>query len=407
MKTGRRNVLVVLGGLGVALALVVSAVPAQESRSWDCAILPSEAAVTTDSVSGAEVVFVTTHPAVDVNLYFHQRSWLTDGSLLLFLSNRSGRQELFGYIEATGELVRLTSPGDPVPRYPTASIAGNGVYLMKGNAVYRWEVELRLKPRTEVRVTERKIADLGRTTTELTESCDRRYLATHGAVEGGAGSDILLIDVQSGTVSTAVTLPYSISHLQFSRTRPDLIMYAHRYGTDYAPPDTAAERHCRMWLANIKTHVSWPLHWQEPGELNTHECWWVGDQITFCGGYARGWSPVRVLDLHTGVMRVIGEGAYWEGATPAELAEVNWWHASGDYQGRWVAADNWHGIIALFDATTTQRRILAVGHRTYGGGVHPHVGWNHLGGEVVFASNRRGNPDVCVARIPKDWERKR
>ncbi len=406
MKAIKRSLMAILGAVGVALLFLGQVSVAQEARSWECQILPSEALVTKDSVSGAEVVFVTTDPAADVNLYFHQRSWLSDGSMLLFMSNRFGRQELFGYIEATRELVRLTRPKDEPPRFPTASIKGNGIYLVKGGAVYLWQVDLRLKPRTAVRVTERKVADLGRSTTELTESCDSRYLATFASRSDGPGSDILLVDVQSGKVSTAVSLPYGISHLQFSRTQPDLVMYAHRYGTDYAPLDTTAGRHCRMWLANIKTHVTWPLHWQAPGELNTHECWWVDDQITFCGGYVKGWSPVRVLDLHTGIMRVIGEGAYWESATPAELARVNWWHASGDYQGRWVVADNWHGIIALFDAATTQRYILAVGHRTYGGGVHPHVGWNHLGGEVVFASNRRGNPDVCIARIPAGWERK-
>jgi hypothetical protein len=102
---------------------------------------------------------------------------------------------------------------------------------------------------------------------------------------------------------------------------------------------------------------------------------------------------------------VIGEGAWWQGASASDLAKYNWWHASGDYQGRWVAADNWHGIIALFNGKTTQKRILTQGHRIYGHGKHPHVGWNHLGGMVEFTSNKFGNPDVCIALIPKEWEK--
>ena len=388
---------------GVVAGVARGGSPA-EVRTWSCEILPSEARHLTDPVSGAKVVFVTTNPARDVNLYFHQRSWLSDGSLLLFFSDRTGKSELFGYLEATGELVRLTPPDSPSPAAVTAARQGNRIYLTRGKQILAWDVTVHLKPSSEVRVAERVLATLDRTPSELTESCDGRFLATQvGRADKSPGREVLLVDTRTGAVSSAFQVPYNISHLQFSRAQPDLIMYAHNYGTDYAPTDSGAERHCRMWLANVRTHVTWPLHWQAPGELNTHECWWVGDQITFCGGYKKGWSPVRVLDLHTGLIRVIGEGAYWENATPAELAKVNWWHASGDYQGRWVAADNWHGIIALFDARTAQRRILTVGHRTYGHGVHPHVGWNHLGGEVVFASNRFGNPDVCVAYIPKDW----
>jgi len=110
--------------------------------------------------------------------------------------------------------------------------------------------------------------------------------------------------------------------------------------------------------------------------------------------------------LKTGEIRIIGAGAWLPGIEAKELSKVNWWHASGSPDGRWVAGDNWHGIIALFDAKTTEKRILTSGHRTYGHGAHPHVGWDLFGKSVEFTSNKFGNPDVCIGMIPKNWLRK-
>ncbi|MCC6489202.1 MAG: hypothetical protein IT364_17005, partial [Candidatus Hydrogenedentes bacterium] len=70
----------------------------------------------------------------------------------------------------------------------------------------------------------------------------------------------------------------------------------------------------------------------------------------------------------------------------------------------WVVADNWHGDITVFEAKTTRPHIVTSGHRTYGSGDHPHVGWDRLSKQVIFASHMQGNPDVCVATIPEAWQ---
>jgi hypothetical protein len=57
-----------------------------------------------------------------------------------------------------------------------------------------------------------------------------------------------------------------------------------------------------------------------------------------------------------------------------------------------VVADTWQGIIALFDAKTTRKRILTRDHRIYGSGApHPHAGWDLKGEYVEFTSNKRVN----------------
>ena len=107
---------------------------------------------------------------------------------------------------------------------------------------------------------------------------------------------------------------------------------------------------------------------------------------------------------HTGEVRIVGKGSWWPGATPAELARQNWWHACGSEKGRWLAADNWHGEIGIFHSKTTRTYLLTRDHRTYGKGTHTEVGWDRKGEQVIFASHKLGNVDVCVATIPQAWQ---
>ena len=73
-------------------------------------------------------------------------------------------------------------------------------------------------------------------------------------------------------------------------------------------------------------------------------------------------------------------------------------------KGRWIAADNWHGDIGIFHSKTTRTYILTKDHRTYGKGTHPEVGWDRKGEQVIFASHKFGNVDVCIATIPQGWQ---
>ena len=60
-------------------------------QTWECQILPSERQVVTDKASGAMITFVTTNKSDDKNLYFHDRCWLLDQEVMLYNSDRTGR----------------------------------------------------------------------------------------------------------------------------------------------------------------------------------------------------------------------------------------------------------------------------------------------------------------------------
>jgi len=391
--------------LTMLVFFTIAAVANAEQAPYPLKVLPAEHRKMTDPQTGTELTFLTTDPAEDTNLYFHDCSWLADSSLIVFMSQRE-TGGLMGYLTATGELVQLTTPRGGLGG-ATAARNRNSVFALRGQEVVELalKIDLSADPKivpSKVTATERVICEMPKddpTSTALNESCDGKWLSVgvgSGDKPSGKGPGILLIDVATGKIKDLCRIasdPGYAGHVQWSRTNPNLLSFAGRTN--------------RLYVIDIRDGIPRCVHRQVPNELVTHEHWWVNDQMTFCGGYhpkPTEDAHVKLLNITTGEVRIIGAGAWWPTATPAELAKWNWWHAAGDEQGRWVAADNWHGDIVLFDGKTTRMYQLALGHRTYGHGVHPHVGWDRRGEQVAFTSHMLGNPNVCVATIPSAWQ---
>ncbi len=376
-----------------------------EETTWECEVFPPESVKTIDPKTGSTVVFITTAKSNDTNLYFHDRSWLPDESMLIFVSDRTGQKEPFGYLEKTGELVRLSSGAQDSLSSYTAGKMKNSLFLVKDNAVCEWQIKIEYEnDQKNVNVSERIICMLPPDTIPggaLNVNADDSQLGLILRHTNKKQWDISMIDQQTGDIKILASLDWWAAHLQCSWTRPDLIMFARQYEDGDRVPLASEEEspRARIWFVDTSGREPWAISYQEPGELVTHECWWINDQITFCGGFLPEESHVKQLDFSSGIIRIAGAGSWWPDGSSSELAKRNWWHASGSPTGEWIAADNWHGDIALFDARTTEMKLLTTGHRTYGGGAHPHVGWAPSGDRVVFTSNKRGNPDVCIAYL--------
>lgn len=409
----------------VTLLLFVRAATAAET-SYPLEVSPPEHRRMTDPKTGAELLFLTTNPDKDSNLYFHEYSWLSDESVVLFNSSRKNGG-LMGYVTATGELIRFNSPQGRLGA-ATAAAKGNAVLAVRGRSII--EVKLVIQPSSapmervsRVSAAERVLCSLpdGAPATSLNPSCDGKYaaLGVSGFTDKTRGPAICKIDLKTGKLSEVCRLPQSPGyggHVQWSRTNPHLISFVGGRGPtgDVAGPTHAsagqedyAVREQRLWVVDIRDGVPRNVYMAEEGELVTHESWWINDQLLFCGGKSRNsavLSHVKALNIYTGEVRIVGAGALWPDALPADAARLNWWHASGSAGGRWVAADNWHGDIMLFEGKTTRPHLLTTGHRTYGQGEHPHVGWDRKGEKVIFASHMLGDLNVCVATIPKAWQ---
>ena len=394
--------------------------------SYPLEVLPPEHKRVTDPKTGAELLFLTTAPENDANLYFHEYSWLADESVILFTSSRTNGG-LMGYVTATGELIRFHSQQGALG-FATAAAKGNAVLAARGRAIVEIRLAFQLSDAPTVRpsrvtATERILCTLpdGAPACSLNPSCDGKYVAfgVTGFADQLRGAAICKVNLKAGKLSDVCRLPKSPAfgvHVQWSRTNPHLISFAGGRGPtgDFAGPvhsstgpEDYAGRGQRLWVVDIREGIPRNVYLAEEGELVTHESWWVNDQIIFCGGKSSTpavLSHVKALNIYSGEVRVVGAGAWWPEATPAEAARLNWWHAAGSADGRWIVADNWHGDIMLFEGKTTRPHLLTSGHRTYGKGEHPHVGWDRKGEKVVFGSHLLGNLNVCVATIPKAWQ---
>lgn len=366
-------------------------------------VLPSEVQRMTDDETGAELLFLTSGPTENENLYFHERSWLQDDSVILFYAHRE-YNGLMGYIVASGELVPLRAKDGTPLNGATAALNRPTVYAKAGERVLeiQLQIELSADPSatpSRVWARERPLCNVKNSTGSLNESCDGKYLSL-GVTEGSGpeGSAIYLISTADGELERLCGMPpgatVTVSHVQWSVTNPYWLSFA-------SSP-------IRIWVVDIRDGIPWAPYSQRQGELVTHEVWWVNDLLVFCGGIhpkPQEDAHVKTLDPRTGEVRIIGEGAWWPEATAIELARCNWWHPAGSPDGHWVVADNWHGDIMLFEGLTTRPRLLTQNHRKYGGGEHPEVGWDRRGRQVVFASHKLGEGvHVCVATIPREWQ---
>ncbi|MCX6622396.1 MAG: hypothetical protein NTY38_15275 [Acidobacteria bacterium] len=360
-------------------------------------VLPPEHRHAVDSSTGARLTFLTSHPAEDSNLYYEQRSWLADSSMILFYSARP-QGGLMAYLTATGELARLGNLGGA-----TAARDRNSVFGIRGREFV--EVALRVEKGTpskvwgEEKVIARLPEDWGPVNTAVTESSDGKLLAVGVGGRGAGGfagfGRVAVADVAAGRVWEAARERGAEfgGDVVLSRTEPDLLSYG-------AP---------NAWIAVVNARTGKRIfeHRKVPGEFATHHCWWHDSLITFCGGFhpqPKEDADVKTIDIRDGTVRIVGKGSWWPGATSIELARENWWHSAGHEGGRWIAADNWHGDIGIFHGKTTRTYILTRNHRKYGSGRHPEVGWDRRGEQVIFASHQQGNVDVCVATIPDAWQ---
>lgn len=386
---------------------------AVEGKQWKCDMFPPEREITTDEVSGAKVVFVTRDKAHDYGFYFHQESWLPDETVLFFRRTTANGMQLFGYIETTGEIFRVQQPGQHLQGEPTASRHANKLWVAYDGVLAEWTVRVKpAQPASSVTIQEKIIGPLPADVTTLSginENADGKGIILGYTRESSPRSRIVRMDCATGKIAEIMAIDDTIYHIQASWETPDLVLFSRVYlGTDsrapLGPPDGS---YSRLHLVDLSDREPWPIYPQVKGELVTHECWWVNDQITFFSGILKDGhaeeAHMKVLDTRTGVTRILGAGAWWPGGTPQEVSKRNWWHGSGAPGGRFAAADNWHGMIAIFSGKTARTRILTQDHRTYGSGEHPHVSWGPKGTKVNFNSNRRGNSDICIAYLPEAW----
>ena len=394
--------------LAVLCMVALKATAHSAENKYPLEVLPTDHTMLADPLTGAKLTFLTTNTPSS-SIYFHERSWLSNSSMIIFRGHRG----LMGYLTETGELVVLATPTGSVGA-ATAAAQRNSIFCMRGNDVLELTPTIEISPDptsnpSSVAVIERLITTLP-SGGQLNVNYDDTYLSV--GLRGEVPT-INVINVADGQVREVCRIeppmPWA-GHLQWSRTSSNLLSFAS--GPDWHREEGTLDR---LWVIDPDEGVPRPVHHQVMGELVTHESWWVVDQILFCGAPPavglvgdppkRELSHVNVLDPKTGVVRIIGAGSWWPEGTDAEVWRRNWWHCAGSEDGRWVVADTFHGDIVLFEGTTTRPRLLTAGHRTYGRGTHPEPGWDRKDEQVIFSSHMlSADANACVATIPGHWQ---
>ncbi|MEO2047823.1 MAG: hypothetical protein ABGX16_14780 [Pirellulales bacterium] len=390
-------------------SLTVTIRAASAEKVYPLQVLPVDHTIRTNPTTGVKLTFLTTNTPSS-GIYFHERSWLANSSLVIF----RGHAGLMGYLTETGELIVLKTPTGNLGA-ATAAARSHSIFCMRGNDVLELALTIDLSsdpaltPST-VTATERRIVTLP-TKGQLNVNFDDTYLSV--SLDGDPPS-IHVIDIDKGQNHEVCKIKPPLKrhgHLQWSRTASNLLSVAG--GDDWFRKGS----HDRIWVVDPTEGVLRSVYHQIEGELVTHESWWVDDQILFCGaapavGFEndpakREWSHVKALDPKTGTVRILGAGSWWPEGTDATIWKRNWWHCAGSADGRWIVADTFHGDIVLFEGTTTRPHLLTSGHRTFGGGTHPHPGWDRKGRQVIFSSHRLGDKKqahACIATIPEKWQ---
>jgi hypothetical protein len=399
------------------------------TRKYTAQVLPPDQTFITDPFTGVELTFLTTKTR-SKSYYFHERSWLADESLVIF----DGHLGVMAYITATGELVVL---GEGLGS-PTCATTRNTIFCVRANdaagrgghtatdvlelmPVIEISSDPMVRPST-VTIHERVIATLP-TSGSINANHDDTLLSVRLP---GPPATANVVGVDTGNMREVLRgdPPYGrMSHLQWSRTSSNLLSVA--MGPDW-------NKEGEMPRLHIIDPASGEMHapyYQRPGELFTHESWWIDDQILYCGAPQainlpgdtqtnQDMAHVNVLDTKTGVVRILGAGSWWSDEVVMQTWRRNWWHCAGSDDGRWVVGDTMFGELALFEAATSRPTLLTTGHRVKTGthkltdhAAHPEPGWDRKGEKVIFSSHllsggESADPNVCVATIPDEWQKR-
>jgi len=345
--------------------------------------LPCEKATYVDSVTGAEVTMLTTSPARDDKIYQTHPNWTADQKHIVFLSDRTGSRQYFAVSTQTGVITQLTD--DSGPGNACLSRSSNRMFYTSGREIWDLDIDAARRQGTTASNSpyRRKVADLPENT-ELsgTLTVDSDGKTMYLGVQRGDTWALLALDTERGKFRTIRDVEFRVGHCQAHPRICGLIMYCWETGGD-------SEQ--RMWVVRADGSENGPFYRETYGEWVTHEVWWGADKALFTL-----WpKDEEMLREPHGIAYVaLGDRSLHV------LNQKKYWHVGGDPTGERAVGDTFDGQLFLVDARTGEARLLTQGHRPKGATVHPHPSFSPDGSSVLFCSEKNGNWDLCLVRVP-------
>lgn len=385
----RPTILLLIAGLLLCCSHLSTASDSQ-AGAWH----PSERSVYRDSVTGREVIRLTSSPAEDVKIYQTHPSWTDSGRWIVFHSDRAGSPQLFAVQEETGSIVQLTDePGVNVGQVCLSRLQP-ALLTVIGDEIVRLDFGALLRPPA---VSSNPVPPtrtvMGRIPEEATLSGTMSWTASeftllaglrHGRETDGQSWSIAALDLAQGSWTTILEPGLQVGHVQANPERDDLIMYCHETGGD-APQ--------RMWLVHADGTGNRPFYPESFDEWVTHELWWWGGSRALFTVWPK--DDTMRLKPH-GIASVSLDGIV------RFHSRFPYWHVTGAARPRYpeyVVGDTFDGRIIRVDLETGERTLLTQGHRPDPGGTHPHVSLDPGGRKVLFNSNANRNADLYLVDV--------
>jgi oligogalacturonide lyase len=397
--------------LGVAALLASSAAAASNVGKR----YPSEKTAYVDAVTGVPITVLTTSPANDAKLYQTHPQWTSDGSHIVFRSNRaspvgSREAQAFAVNVVTGDIVQLTDhPGTGTGSLNVAHKSMRLFFFRRETETAQPRlVELDLKrllddayagtvaaPDTYERIIatlpdglresggfsidadeskayvgvgwgERDQAQFQRAATASrvpqTQSgsggpgVDREAARQRFEAAGRGPGGIRSIDLDTGEVKTVINVDLRMGHVQTNYWAPGEIMYCH---------ETTGDAPQRMWFVRADGSDHRPLYVETPDEWVTHEVFVDADHIMFnvmghLDYLRKKPTGVFLLNTRTDDVRVLGQGP-----------DRGFWHCNGSPDRRWAVADDFDGNITLINRESGEMTVLSTNHKMRPDHAHP------------------------------------
>lgn len=413
---------------------------------------PSERKVVTDTLTGAQLIFLTSTPNGDHKIYQTHNQWTSDGQWLIFRSDRV-EGEAMAVNEITGEIVQVSEGG--YTGMLNVARKSMKLYFMRKFEIDSTESELRI---IEVDL-EKLFADSQAGTLKVESVYQRDCGTTPPALE--AGGDMALdsdenwvwfrvgkteaakhlpegtiiehdfgprkmgagpagiagMNIHTGETKYVVSVPFQMGHIQTNPWVPGQIIFCW---------ETGGKSPQRTWIVNSDGSGLRPLYPESEYEWVTHEAVISSDEVAIAimghrkikntsgdsiqgtdvkganPGQESAWGPsgtrekptgLGIVNINTREMIIAGQTESGSG----------FWHVSGSPDKRFVVGDDFSRSIYLIDRRTHEMILLSAGHKTTAAD-HPHPTFSPDGTKIeiqsAMLSSDNKSMNICIIPVP-------
>lgn len=416
---------------------------------------PSEKKVVVDSVTGTELIFLTSKPMGDSKIYPTHPQWTSDGKWLIFRSNRV-KGEAMAVNENTGDIVQVTEGGfngmlniaqKSMKLYFMRNAGKDKLQIVEVNlakvfadseagvmkSVSNYEricgtTPSYMKAGGDLALDadeEWVYFKIGKEAATKHLSPNTKLEENFGPRNMGAGpGGIAKMNIETGKIAHVISVPFQVGHIQTNPWNSGELVFCW---------ETGGKSPQRTWSVLADGSGLRPLYPEADYEWVTHEAVISKDEVAMAimghrkvdilndkpievteskairnpenPGQESNWGPsgtrekptgLAIVNLRTKEMTIAGQTHSGSGL----------WHVHGSSDGRWAVGDDFSRSIYLIDRQTREMIMLTTGHKVTADD-HPHPSFSPDGTRIqiqsAMLSNDNKSMNICIVHVPNSW----